>query len=197
MTNPFDAGYYTSEELKDFGFLFIGKNVKVAKNCSIVGLDNIEIGDNSRIDSFSSIVAASGFVRIGRYVHIGGGSYIGGAGGVTLEDFSGLSGGVNLYSASDDYSGRSLTNPTVPAVYTGVKRAPVSLRRHVIIGSGSIVLPGCDLEEGVAVGALSLVNKNLQAWGIYSGVPCRRIAARKQGLLGKETLLEAENNADL
>jgi len=193
MINPFNSGYYTSEELKDFGFPFIGKNVKVAKDCSIVGLENIEIGDNSRIDSFSSIIAASGFVRIGRYVHIGGGAYIGGAGGVTLNDFSGLSGGVNIYSASDDYSGRSLTNPTVPAAYTGVKRAPISLGRHVIIGSGSIVLPGCDLGEGVAVGALSLVNKNLGAWGIYSGVPCRLIAARKQGLLEKETLLESEN----
>ena len=192
MRNPFDAGYYSSNELRDFGFLSIGENVRVAKDCSIVGLENIALGDNVRIDSFSSIVAISGYVKIGRYVHIGGGAYIGGAGGVTLEDFSGLSGGVALYSASDDYTGRALTNPTVPRAFTAVKQAPIRLGRHVIIGSGSIVLPGCEIGEGSAVGALSLVNKPLDPWGIYSGTPCKRLSARRRDLLEKEALLEAK-----
>lgn len=194
MNNPFDAGYYLSAELRTFGFRSVGDNVKVAKDCSIIGLHNIELGDHVRIDSYTSIVAVSGFVKVGRYVHIGGGSYIGGAGGVTMEDFVGLSGGVSLYSASDDYTGRALTNPTVPAAYTAVKRAPIVLGRHVIIGSGSIVLPGCAIGEGSAVGALSMVNKNLDPWGIYSGAPCKRLAARKHDLLEKESQLEAASH---
>lgn len=191
MNNPFDAGYYLSDELRTFGFRSVGDNVKVAKDCSLVGLGNIDLGDHVRIDSYASIVAVSGFVRIGRYVHIAGGAYIGGAGGVTIEDFAGLSGGVSLYSASDDYTGRAMTNPTVPAAYTAVKRAPIVLNRHVIIGSGSIVLPGCTIGEGSAVGALSMVNKSLEPWGIYSGAPCRKLAPRKQDLLEKEALLMA------
>lgn len=191
MNNPFDAGYYLSDELRTFGFRSVGDNVKVAKDCSIIGLHNIDLGDHVRIDSYASLVAVSGFVKIGRYVHVGGGSYIGGAGGVTMEDFVGLSGGVSLYSASDDYTGRALTNPTVPATYTAVKSAPIVLSRHVIIGSGSIVLPGCAIGEGSAVGALSMVNKSLESWGIYSGAPCKRLAARKRDLLEKESQLEA------
>lgn len=191
MKNPFDAGYYLSDELRTFGFRSVGDNVRIARDCSLIGLQNIDLGDHVRIDSYTSIVAVSGFVKIGRYVHIGGSSYIGGAGGVTLEDFSGLSGGVSLYSASDDYTGRALTNPTVPTAYTAVKRAPIVLGRHVIIGSGSLVLPGCTIGEGSAVGALSMVNKSLEPWGIYSGSPCKRLAARKQNLLEKEALLEA------
>jgi len=39
------------------------------------------------------------------------------------------------------------------------------------------------LEEGVAVGALSLIRKNCEAFGIYSGAPAKRISERKRDLL--------------
>lgn len=193
VLNPFDAGYYNSDELQKFGFKSVGNNVLVAKDCSIIGLHNICIGNNVRIDSHTTIVAPNGYLNIGSYIHIGGKSYIGASGGITLEDFVGLSGGVSLYSASDDYSGRALTNPTVPSEFTNVKRAEIILSRHVIIGAGSIVLPGCKVGVGSAIGALSLVNKNLDSWGIYTGNPCKRLMDRKQGLLEKEALLIGSN----
>ena len=79
-----------------------------------------------------------------------------------------------------------MTNPTVPQAYTGVTHADVFLGRHVIVGSGSVILPGVTLGEGVAVGALSLVHKNCEAFGIYSGNPVRRISDRKRDLLELE-----------
>jgi len=39
------------------------------------------------------------------------------------------------------------------------------------VGAGSIILPGVTLHEGAAVGAMSLVNKDIEAWSIYAGVP--------------------------
>ena len=55
-----------------------------------------------------------------------------------------------------------MTNPTVPSEFTNVHHAEVNIGRHVIkIGAGSIVLPGVTLEEGVAVGVLSLIRKKL------------------------------------
>ena len=79
-----------------------------------------------------------------------------------------------------------MTNPLVPAEFTNVTNADVSVGRHVIIGSGSVVLPGVTLEEGVAVGALSLVTKKCQSFGIYSGVPAKRIKERKRDFLELE-----------
>ena len=79
-----------------------------------------------------------------------------------------------------------MTNPTVPSEFTGVTRADVLLDKHVIVGSGSVILPGVTLEEGVAIGALSLVHKNCGAFGIYVGNPARRIKERKRDLLGLE-----------
>ena len=49
MKNPFDLGYYKTEELKNFGFLSIGNDVQIAKTCNIVGLENISIENNTII----------------------------------------------------------------------------------------------------------------------------------------------------
>lgn len=191
--NPFDPGYLNEDELNSAGFKKIGRNVQIAKTCTIIGLANIEIGNNVRIDGYCSIIAAgSGFVRIGSFVHVAGycGLYAGH--GYTMEDFSGLSAGVRIYTGTDDYSGKFLTNPTVPARYTGVRTGEVVLRRHVIVGTGTVILPGVVAEEGASVGALSLVSRNLEAWTVYGGCPAKPLKERSRALLALEERLLAE-----
>jgi galactoside O-acetyltransferase len=194
--NPFDSGYYETEDLHKFGFNQIGENTKIAKNCTILGLKNIKIGHNVRIDSNVIIAANSGYLNIGNYIHIAGSCYLGCSGGITLSDFSGLSQGVCIYSTTDDYTGNSLTNPTVPNKYTKVKTARVSLGRHVIIGSGSVILPGVTIGDGSSVGALSLVTKSIDEWGVYFGLPVKRLKSRSKNilLLEKELLKEVSHN---
>lgn len=170
---PFNPGYFHSEALRHFGFGAIGENVSIAKNCTIIGPGNIFIGNHVRIDGHTTIVAHTGTLTLGSHIHIGGGAHISCATDITLHDFSGLSQNVCLYSATDDYSGKGMTNPMVPKAFLAVHSAPITLKKHVIIGSGSIVLPGVTIEEGSAVGALSLVNHSLEAWGVYSGIPVK------------------------
>ena len=79
-----------------------------------------------------------------------------------------------------------MTNPTVPAAYTGVRHADVFLGKHVLVFGGSVILPGVTLEEGVVVGALSLIKRNCEAFGIYAGNPARRVKERKRDLLKLE-----------
>ena len=186
--NPelFNPGYATTEELRSLNFSHVGDNVMIARNCTLIGLENIHIDDNVRIDGYTTISAARGHCRIGRNIHIGGTSHLACTGGVVLSDFVNLSQGVRIYTVSDDYSGAAMTNPTVPQQFTNVTVSPVSLGKHVIIGSGSVVLPGTNLGEGVAVGALSLVNRSLDPWGIYAGSPVRRLKPRRKDLLDAE-----------
>ncbi len=193
MTERFDPGYYADTELRGLGFKSIGRNVQIGQNCTIIGLRNISIGSNVRIDGYCSIIAAEeGWVNIGSFVHIGGYCLLSAGDGIVMEDFSGLSQGVMLYSRTDDYSGRHLTNPTVPRRFTGITRGTVTLERHVIVGSGSVVLPGVTIGEGTAVGALSLVNKSLDAWGVFCGCPAKRIKDRSKQLLELESALLRE-----
>lgn len=110
----------------------------------------------------------------------------GGEEGVVLEDFTGLAYGCHVFSQSDDYSGHSMTNPTVPDIYKNETKAQVILKRHSIIGACSIVLPGVTLEEGTAVGGMSMVTKSTEAWSIYFGIPAKRIKSRRLDLLALE-----------
>ena len=44
-------------------------------------------------------------------------------------------------------------------------------------------MPGVVAGEGSAVGALSLVNKNLNEWEIYFGTPAKKIGQRSKKLI--------------
>ncbi|KHT13336.1 MULTISPECIES: acyltransferase [Pectobacterium] len=185
--NPFNVGFFTENELVNFGFKALGRNVCIAKNCTILGLENISIGSNVRIDGYTTIIASeNGFLNLGSFIHIGGYSLLSAGAGITMNDFSGISQGVKIYSKTDDYTGNYLTNPTVSHEYTGVTSGEVILGRHSIIGSGTVILPNLTIGEGVSVGALSLVTKNLPEWGVYFGSPVKKIKERNKNLLKLE-----------
>jgi acetyltransferase-like isoleucine patch superfamily enzyme len=190
--HPFNQGYFESEELRKFGFKSVGENVKIAKNTTIIGLNNISLGNNIRIDGNVIISAYSGSLTLGNYIHIGGSCHLSCAGGIALKDFSGLSQGVKIHSGTDDYTGKSLTNPTVPHKYLKVKIAPVLLGKHVIVGSNSVILPGVTIGDGSSVGALSLVTKSLDEWGVYFGAPAKKLKARSKDMLKLEDELILE-----
>jgi acetyltransferase-like isoleucine patch superfamily enzyme len=193
MKNPFDPGYYDEHDLANAGFRSLGSNVRIARNCTIIRPDRIQIGSNVRIDGYTSLIADdTAFIELGSFIHVGAYCLLSGGDGITMNDFSGLSQGVRIYSRTDDYTGRHLTNPTVPVKYTGVSRGLVSLGRHVIIGTQSIILPGITIGDGAAVGALSLVTKNLEEWNVYFGIPVRRLKSRSRRLLQLEAQLHDE-----
>jgi acetyltransferase-like isoleucine patch superfamily enzyme len=182
--------YLTREQLEAMGFKSLGKNVKISDKASIYEASKMSIGDNTRIDDFCVI---SGKVTLGKYVHIAPLCLVaGGELGVEMEDFSGLAYHVQVFSQSDDYSGVTLTNPTVPDEFKSERKARVTLGRHVIIGSGSVIFPGVHLGEGCSVGALALVAKSTEPWGIYVGNPARRVKERKRDLLELEQKLLGE-----
>lgn len=175
--------------IERMGFASVGDNVQISDRASFYGAARIALGSNVRIDDFCVLSAGMvGMVgiSIGQHVHIAVYSSLIGAGKITLSDFCNISSRVSIYSSSDDYSGATMTNPTVPSEYTGVTHAEVFLGKHVIVGSGSVILPGMTLADGVAVGALSLVNRNCEAYGVYAGNPARRINERKRDLLELE-----------
>lgn len=178
--------FYSEEELQVIGFKKLGKSVKVSNKSSIYRPHEIEIGDYSRIDDFCLL---SGKIRIGRNVHLAAYSNVSaGECSVTFEDFSGLAYGCHVFTGSDDYTGKKLTNPTVPLEYKGLSEDDVVLGRHVIVGTNSIVFPGVHIATGCSIGAFTMVTKSTKPWGVYFGIPAKRIKERKKDLL----VLEAQ-----
>lgn len=173
------SSFYSEEELKEIGFKSLGKNVLISKKASIYGASRISIGNHVRIDDFCFLSPGENGIFLGDYIHIAPYCSLAGKGKITMEDFSGLSARICIFSSSDDYSGGSLTNPTVPDKYKKVHHGDVLLEKHVIIGANSVILPGVTIGKGSAIGALSLVAKNIEPFKIAIGSPLKIIKDRK------------------
>lgn len=180
---------YSEKELIALGLRF-GSNVSIHRSVEFFKPDRIQLGSNVRIDCFCVLSAGHNEVILGDYVHCAVGCGIFGSAGVVIGNYSGLSSGVKVFSTSDDYSAGYLTNPTVPKEFRKVTESKVVFEEHVIIGSGSIIMPGVVLERGVAVGALSFVNKRVPKYSIVAGNPLRKLGLRDSVRLDN---LEAEH----
>lgn len=178
--------WLTNEQIQKLELASVGENVKISDKASFHNCGNIHIGDNTRIDDFCVISAGVGGIYIGRNVHIAVFSSLIGKGKITLRDFSNISSRVSIYSSNDDYSGDSLTNPTIPEAFKKVTVSSVDIGKHAIVAAGCVLLPGVKLGEGVAVGALSLVKDNVPSFQVVAGVPARLIGTRSTELLQLE-----------
>ena len=175
--------YLNSEQLKAMGFGSIGANVLISDKASVYNAKKIKIGSNVRIDDFCIISAGEHGIEIGNFVHIA--CYVSLIGNelIKVHDFVGISSRTAVYSSSDDYSGNFLMGPTIPNQFKNVDSRPVVFENHTVIGAGSVILPGVTVAEGTAVGALSLVSKNLESWSIYIGSPIKFIKPRAKEML--------------
>ena len=176
--------FYSQSELKEFKFKYLGKNVLISKAATLYKTDLMSFSDNCRIDDFCAL---SGEISIGKNVHITVHcSLTASLSPIVIQDFAGMAPACHVFSSMDDYSGNTLTNPTVPPEFKNITHGTVLISRHVLIGTGSIVFPNLTIGEGCAIGAMTLVNKSLDPWGIYVGVPAKRIKERSKKLLALE-----------
>lgn len=175
--------FLTNQRLREIGFKYFGKDVKVSDKAVFYNPNKITIGNRSRIDDFCILSAGHGGIVIGNNVHISAYALILGKGKVSIGDFSALSVRTSVFSSNDDYSGNFMVNPTVDIHYTNVKYGDVNIGKHVIIGSGSIILPQVNIEEGVAVGALTLVKEDCKRFRLYAGIPAKLVKKRSDKLL--------------
>lgn len=177
-----NTSFYSSEELKDIGLKSYGKDVLISRNVRIYSAERVTIGNNVRIDDFCILC---GDIKIGSNIHIAPYCVLYGAFGIELGDYSGLSARVAIYSAIDDFSGEYVVGPMVDECCRKLESGRVYIGDYVQIGVGCNVFPNVRIAEGVAVGAMSLVKDDLDAWGIYAGVPVKRIKERSKNLLNK------------
>lgn len=186
------SSFLSQEELDKMGFRSLGADVLLSRMAMIHSPELIRIGSNVRIDDF---VFMSGEITLGNYVHLAPYCELCGGtdgAGIILEDYSGCSSRVTINAISDDYSGEFMTNPTIAPQFRNVQSGQIILHKYVIIGATTVILPGVEIGEGTAVGAMSMVEKSLPEWKICRGIPARVLKERSQRL--KELEIEFLNN---
>jgi galactoside O-acetyltransferase len=194
MTLPVPGQHnYSKDELRTM-LGSVGDNVNVHRSVQMFSPHLIHVGSNVRIDCFSILSAGQDGIHIGDHVHLAAGVYLFGSGGrIVLESFCNVSSRVVVYTASDDYTEGYLTNPTVPMKFRKVRQGDVILRRHAIVGTGSVLLPGVTLGLAASVGALTLVHKPVGDFAVVAGIPFKVVGQRHRRILqGEKELLEEE-----
>jgi acetyltransferase-like isoleucine patch superfamily enzyme len=142
--------------------------------------ERIYIGNNVRIDAFCILSAAQSGLHVGRNIHISAYTSILGGDRVYIADFATISVRCSIFSSNDDYTGETMTNPTVPAELRGAISAPVHIDQHAILGTGTIVLPGVRIGESAAIGAGSLLKVDVPPFRIAAGVSARMVGWRSR-----------------
>lgn len=175
-----NTSFYSEEELKSLGLKSIGENCKISRKACFYSTNKISIGNNVRIDDFCIL---SGCIQLGSNIHISAYVALYGAMGIELEDYTGISPRTTIFSAMDDFSGNYLIGPIHPEEYTNVTGGKVVIKRHSQIGANCVVFPNLIIKEGCAIGTFSLIKDSLEPWGIYWGIPAKRMRERAKGLL--------------
>lgn len=183
--------FLDADGIRALGLASVGEDVLIDADARIMGASRVTIGSHVRIDAFAVISAGADGIAIGDHVHIAAHVFMAGAARIELDDYAGISGRGSIYSSTDDFSGLSLTGPTVPDDLRRVDSRPVRVGRHVIVGAGTVILPGVTIHDCAAVGAQSLVRKDVAPFRIVVGSPARPVGERARRLLELEQIARA------
>lgn len=170
-------------------FKRVGRGVKISDQALIYGAHNIEVGDNVRIDAQTIVLAANGSLRIGSHVHIAVQCLLSCGGGVSLGDFTSVSMGSKIISASDDASGEWLVGPNHPPHLIKVRKEPIVIDHYAWLGTNAVMLPGSKASQGsmLGVGAVAVFRQVLAPWAISLGSPAAFWKKRSQEMVVKST----------
>lgn len=185
--------YLSREKIAKIGFKSYGKNLQISSKAIFYRPERISIGNNIKIDDFAVL---ANNITLENYIHIGIRATLLASDNapIILNNFCGIAYRAMIITSSDDYSGNFMTNPTILDEYRNCTFAKVVVGKHAIIGANSMIMPGCNIAEGVAVGAMSLIFRPTKEWGIYFGIPAKRISERSKNLLILEKQFQEKLN---
>ncbi len=110
-------------------------------------------------------------IKLGNCV-VGVSNILDGRSGIEIDDGVCLGSEVNIWTLQHDINDK----------YFGVEGQPVIIRRHAWICSRSTLLPGVKVGEGAVVASGAVVRHDCDDFGVYAGVPAKKIKERNNDL---------------
>lgn len=166
--------YLRLDQLKGIPFKYLGENVMISDKCSIYNPERISIFRNTRIDDFCILSAGDGGIIIEQNVHLGCYCSLIGKGIIGIGGYTELSGRTSIYSSTNDFDAAFYFDET-DSSRMNILSDDVLIHNNVVIGSGSVILPGVIIEEFSRVGAMSLVKDHISTSELWAGVPAKKI----------------------
>lgn len=121
---------------------------------------------------YGSIFRGAFKIDIGRGTIVGDECLLDGRGELSIGENCNLSTGVKIWTGQHD-----LNSPTF-----AYESAPVKIGNHCWISGGVTILPGVTVNDGCVVASGAVVTKDCEAYGIYAGIPAKKIGVRNNNL---------------
>jgi acetyltransferase-like isoleucine patch superfamily enzyme len=109
-----------------------------------------------------------GDVEVGDHTWIGPMTILDGTGGLRIGSYCSISAGVQIYTHDS-------VKWAVSGGATEYEKAPVTIGNCCYIGSQAVIARGVTVGDHAVVGACSFVNRNIPAYSVAAGTPCRVI----------------------
>lgn len=133
----------------------------------------IRIGDHCDIRPYAMLITGGGRIRLGHHVSINPFTVLNGQGGIDIGDNVRIAAHCNLVSFNHGFD-----DPAVPVRKQEHSRKGLTIEDDVWIGANATVLDGVTVARGCVIGAGSVVTRSTEPFGVYAGVPARRIGTR-------------------
>jgi len=134
---------------------FLGENVYIGKTVNFKNIQNLKIGSNVSIHSFN---------------------YIDAYGGIKIGDNVSIANHCTLISSDHTWS-----DINTPIKYNDILKKPIIINDDVWVAAGCRILGDVKISTRTVVGAGAVVNKNLEAYSLYVGVPAKKIKKLNEG----------------
>lgn len=157
----------------------IGSDVTFYPNCFIQGpAERFEVADH--VDFFPHTYLSLGkgpssFVEIGHHTHFAPGCVLYGWGGLMIGPYCNIAAHCVLATIGHDPIIRGEKPMAIPPYCAG----PITLVEDIWLGANVTVTSNVTIARGCIIGANAVVNRNTEPFGLYCGVPARRIRDRK------------------
>lgn len=138
----------------------------------------IVIDAGVQIDSFVKIKPAGGLgdVHIGKNTYLNSGVVIYTGNGIAIGENVLIASNCTLAPVNHAFQRRDLK---IVEQRFQPSRGGIVIEDDVWIGANCVVLDGAVIRRGCVIGAMSLVRGELEAYGIYSGIPAQKRGSRE------------------
>ena len=161
-------------------FRQFGRKSLLSPGIMLSGTDRISIGANSSVlrNCILEVCSPDGCIEIGSEVSIGEYTHITAARKVVIGNGV-LTGRFVLITDNAHGTGDSREElETAPLTRNIVSKGEVVIGNNVWIGDKVSILPGVHIGEGCVIGANSVVTRDIPAYSIAAGNPCRVVKQR-------------------
>ena len=163
---------------------FIGEGVRLYPMCKIIRPGSAELDNHCQIMDFTFIDAGE-LLKIGKYSTITWHCLIEGGAKTYIGDRVFVGPGSKLLTSTYELDG-FYSVEHLPEGCGAIRYGDIILEDDAYLGSNVTVLPGITIGCGAVVGASSWVNKDLEPWGIYVGIPCKKIGERRKPTIERQ-----------